>query len=149
MLAQPVDPNIRMIDIVETRFNEQVRSIREKVFIEEQKVPVEEEFDELDAGARHWLALYEGEFVGTVRLTQVDRRLGRLAVLAQYRGKGIGKVLVHVVVKAAKETGYKDLKAWVQTWAAPWYEKQGFVVYGSEFDDAGIPHRKAKLVLLR
>ena len=194
MPALPPMPAPHEVEIEETEFDERVRAIRETVFIQEQRVPVAEEFDELDATARHWLALDDGEAVGTVRLTMGEGkrdeaeekgpsnlsggqdlsdgqdppdqvigdhikghrakarsrpgRLGRLAVLAAHRRKGLGRALALTVVEAAQEAGLEELEAWVQTWAVEWYEKQGFVVFGPEFDDAGIPHRKARLRLL-
>lgn len=165
MPALPSRPTLEnfSFDIIETGFDDRVRAIRERVFIQEQRVPVKEEFDELDANARHWLALVDGEPVGTVRLTlghdelgTVDvptgesrtGRLGRLAVLASHRRQGIGKALARTVALAAREVGLTELEAWVQTWAAEWYERLGYEVYGPEFDDAGIPHRRARLVLV-
>jgi len=252
------------VRIIETTFDRRVRAIRDKVFIQEQRVPLEEEFDEFDNAARHWLALVDGNPVGTVRLAaqsgvveswrlldresgvetgnagnvnagenadedasdvntdedavagedvnacenadppvttpvttsakplttspvttssitttvttsnsmpagngSADRscsnirdsswspgnegyqskRLGRLAVLREFRRRGIGKALVDRVIEAARREGLENLEAWVQTRAAPWYEQQGFTVFGPEFDDAGILHRRARLRL--
>lgn len=129
------------MNIVETPFDQRVRAIRQAVFIQEQQVPVEEEFDALDPEARHWLAIVEGVAVGTVRLAK--GWLGRLAVLPAFRRQGVGAALVEAVLGAARAEGLEEVRAAVQTWAVPWYEKRGWQVFGPDFDDAGIPHRRA------
>lgn len=131
--------------IQQVPFDERAKNIRMVVFVQEQAVPIAEEFDEEDATALHWLACIQENPVGTVRLSK--GRLGRLAVLKDFRGQGIGEALTRMVIEKATDKGLKELNAWVQTWAEPWYEKQGFQVYGAVFDDAGIPHRKARMDL--
>ena len=118
----------------------QLSEVRARVFIEEQQVPVELELDELDAGAVHALALDGAKPVGTGRLL-LDGRIGRMAVLPEYRGRGVGADLLKALAAAAAERGHTQVTLHAQTHAIGFYEKLGFSAYGDEFDDAGIPHR--------
>ncbi|MEX0731330.1 MAG: GNAT family N-acetyltransferase [Aquisalimonadaceae bacterium] len=115
--------------------------IRFGVFVVEQNVPEELELDLLDDSSRHWLARNQnGEVVGTARLTP-DHHIGRMAVLADYRGRGIGRGLVRAIQQHARDNGIPQLSLNAQTYAIPFYEKLGFRAEGAEFLDAGILHR--------
>lgn len=115
-------------------------AIRYAVFVEEQGVPVEIELDEWDASVVHALA-YDGEQpVGTGRLLP-DGRIGRMAVLKEARGQGVGVALLNALLGAAKNAGLVQVTLHAQTHAIGFYQKLGFEAYGDEFDDAGIPHR--------
>lgn len=133
-----------MFDLVMARFSGPEKalicSIRETVFIKEQGVPPELEYDECDAQAIHVLVWLNGQAVGTGRILG-DGHIGRIAILAQYRGRGLGAALVGLLVNEAKRTGLNRVYLGAQIHAVGFYEKLGFVVYGDEFMDAGIPHR--------
>lgn len=118
-----------------------LQSIRRRVFIEEQAVPEALEWDEHDAGCVHALALApDGTPVGTGRLL-ADGHVGRMAVLASWRGQGVGSALLGCLVEAARARGTTSIRLNAQVRAIPFYERHGFRATGPVFDDAGIPHR--------
>ncbi|QOZ29874.1 Acetyltransferase [Bradyrhizobium ivorense] len=119
---------------------ERAKSIRYSVFVEEQGVPVELEWDDKDATSWHALGFAEdGTPVATGRLL-ADGHIGRMAVLKPARGTGVGaRVLDALMVKAA-ELGYPRLILNAQTHAAPFYARAGFEPVGEEFVEAGISH---------
>lgn len=120
--------------------------IRRLVFIEEQRVPQEEEWDGRDDACVHFLALRDGVPVGTVRLLP-DAHIGRVAVLAEARGLGIGAALMRAAIEAARRDGHARIELAAQTHALAFYEHLGFMAFGGEFLDAGIPHRSMRLAL--
>lgn len=118
--------------------------IRGAVFVAEQGVPIEEEWDPRDTDADHLLALHDGVPVGTVRMVaqqQGTGLLGRLAVLSTARGTGTGVALVRAVETRARERGLSAVELHAQTHALGFYERLGYTAHGGEFLDAGIPHR--------
>jgi predicted GNAT family N-acyltransferase len=122
-------------------------AVREAVFIVEQQVPVEEEVDELDPPSLHALARDDaGRPVGTGRLTPLGS-IGRMAVLADWRGRGVGRVILQTLIDAARSRGHTSLWLNAQTHALPFYGSFGFVAEGPEFDECGIPHRRMTLAL--
>ena len=119
---------------------ERARAIRYTVFVEEQGVPVELEWDEWDEPSWHALALAEdGTPVATGRLLP-DGHIGRMAVLGSVRGTGVGALVLEALMKKAAELGYPELVLNAQTHAAPFYARAGFAQVGDEFEEAGIPH---------
>jgi len=114
-------------------------SIRYEVFVIEQKVPVEEELDELDPLARHFLVTEGEELLATGRLLS-DGRIGRMAVRKIARGKGVGLKMLAFMIDAAKASNQDHLYLHSQTHAIGFYAKLGFQAHGEEFFDAGIPH---------
>lgn len=115
-------------------------AIRFEVFVDEQKVPVEEELDELDAVAHHFLVTSsDGDQVATGRLLD-DGRIGRMAVRKVARGTGVGLQMLEAIIEYAKDKGITNLYLHAQTHAIGFYQKAGFVGHGDEFLDAGIPH---------
>ncbi|WP_136253864.1 GNAT family N-acetyltransferase [Onishia niordana] len=120
--------------------------IRRVVFIEEQAVPIEEEWDGRDGDCLHFLAWRGTTPLGTARLLP-DGHVGRVAVLAEARGLGIGVALMHASIEAARSHGHAHVELAAQTHALPFYERLGFVAFGDEFLDAGIPHRNMRLEL--
>lgn len=122
--------------------------IRFRVFVEEQQVPVEEELDERDAECLHFLLRVDGVPAGTARLLP-DGHIGRVALLAPYRGTGLGRTLMQAVIDEARRRGHTTLALAAQTHAIDFYARLGFVVHGPEFLDAGIPHRDMTLSLPR
>lgn len=117
-----------------------LREVRTEVFIEEQNVPPEEEWDGLDDQCLHVLAMDEDEQpIGTGRLLP-DGKIGRMAVVKEWRGKGVGAAILELLMNEARDRGHAQVKLAAQTHAIPFYEKFGFEAYGDEFPDAGIPH---------
>jgi predicted GNAT family N-acyltransferase len=126
---------------------EEARQIRCKVFVEEQNVPVEIEWDDFDAGALHALARDDsGRAVATGRLLP-DKRIGRMAVLKEARGSGIGSKVLSALIDAARSRGDSFVTIHAQLHAKPFYEKFGFVPFGNEFLEADIPHVEMRLSL--
>jgi len=137
------------VDIVEfgveagswKELGEQARLVRKAVFVDEQKVPLELEMDEHDASSRHVLARdADGDAIGTGRLL-VAGHLGRMAVLADWRGKGVGRALLERLLEEAARQKLVHLALHAQTRATGFYRRFGFVEEGPEFMEAGIPHR--------
>jgi len=119
-----------------------VRSIREQVFIKEQNVPRDLEWDGLDSQCLHIIAVtHHGSSVGTARLSS-DGHIGRMAVLKPWREKGIGRLMLDVLLDAAAKRGIKKVKLNSQLHAISFYEKAGFKVHGRAFLDAGIMHKE-------
>lgn len=130
---------------------EAVFAVRMVVFVEEQAVPPEEELDALDMVATHFLARQTGameadaaSIVGAARL--VDKgdgkaKIGRVAVLREHRGKGVGALLMQAVEQTARERGFTQLVLDAQCYAIPFYEKLGYVAEGDIFLDCDIEHR--------
>jgi predicted GNAT family N-acyltransferase len=124
-----------------------LRAIRESVFVREQGVPIELEWDGLDPHCLHLLAeTGNGAAVGTARLLP-DGHIGRMAVLPEWRGRGIGRALLQALIDAARRGGVARVILNAQTYAIAFYEKAGFEAVGAEFLDAGIPHRRMILQL--
>jgi predicted GNAT family N-acyltransferase len=117
--------------------------VRRTVFIEEQHVPEEEEMDEFDQEATHFVLYDKGKPVGAGRFRIVDQGLGkieRICVLPQYRGRGAGKLIMEKIEQFAKEQGISKVKLNAQTHAEPFYQKLGYETVSDVFMDAGIPH---------
>lgn len=122
-------------------------AVRTAVFVVEQKVPVSMEVDERDPVSVHFLASdCEGNPIGTSRLLP-EGKVGRVAVLKQWRKSGVGRALMEATIAFARERGDQSLELHAQTWTIPFYRKLGFETHGDEFDEAGIPHRKMTLVI--
>jgi predicted GNAT family N-acyltransferase len=112
--------------------------IREQVFIIEQGVPPELEWDGRDKESTHALALNaSGQPVGTARLLP-EGQIGRMAVLRAWRRQGVGTLLLHCLIDSAEDPARLFLNA--QTSAEPFYRRNGFVPKGEVFMEAGIPH---------
>lgn len=115
-------------------------AIRTTVFVGEQGVPPEIEIDGRDPGCAHVLAESEtGEAVGTGRLMP-DGRIGRMAVLAAWRGRGVGAAMLGALVAEARRRGFRETYLHAQAHAKAFYARHGFVVEGEEYLEAGIPH---------
>lgn len=120
--------------------------IRRVVFIEEQQVPQDEEWDGRDDVCEHFLVHLDGRTVGTARLLS-DGHVGRVAILSEARGLGLGQRLMEAVIHAAHQAGHAEVLLDAQTHALEFYQRLGFTAYGDEFLDAGIPHRSMRLIL--
>lgn len=125
------------------------RPMRERVFIEEQRVPRELEWDDRDAESDHAVAFdAQGSAVGTARLLP-EGRVGRMAVLAHRRGMGAGTALLEALLELAAAKGMAEVRLHAQTHAAGFYRRFGFAIAGEEFLEAGIPHVEMMLKLAR
>ena len=126
---------------------ELLRQVREPVFVEEQGVPMEMEWDDDDIMAYHLVAV-DGEQrpIGTARLLG-SGQIGRMAVLPGWRRKGVGAALLKRLLERAESTGQEKLYLHAQTEAEGFYRKAGFSPVGKIFHEADIPHRK--MVMLR
>ncbi|OIR14017.1 putative N-acetyltransferase YjcF [mine drainage metagenome] len=125
-----------------------LRAIREAVFIREQNVPAELEWDGKDDACRHALALsLNGDAIGCGRM-QPNGHIGRVAVLPQWRKQKVGTAIIEALLDEARSRGYKQVDVDAQIHAIPFYQNFGFVEHGKEFLDAGMPHKKMKLKLL-
>jgi ElaA protein len=124
-------------------------ALRRTVFVEEQAVPEELEADGLDEAALHLLAVLDGRPVGTARmLLKGDTgKIGRVCVLRELRGQGIGAALIREAVEELRRRGLRTAMLGSQTHAVPFYEGLGFVAEGPVYDEAGIPHRDMMLGL--
>lgn len=124
-----------------------LRAVREPVFVVEQNVPIEEEWDALDPLCHHVIARDTSHKpIGTGRLTP-EHKIGRMAVIKEWRGKEVGAALLQALIDKARELGWPEVSLNSQVPAIGFYEKFGFVSYGEEFEEAGIQHRKMKLSL--
>ncbi len=119
----------------------ELRSVRETVFVQEQNVPLEEEWDALDPQCLHVIARDDaGRPIGTGRLTP-ERKVGRMAVLREWRGKGVGDAMLLALVDVARQRGWRELSLNSQVSASAFYTRHGFVPYGARFWEAGIEHQ--------
>lgn len=125
-----------------------IRIVRTTVFIDEQRVPLELEFDDRDALCRHVLAIDHGAPIGTARLDlDYGGKVGRLAVLRNHRRHGVGRALMERLHAIAREHGAATLWCHAQLTAVPFYERLGYRSLGSTFDEAGIDHVRMELAL--
>ena len=170
--ADPTAPVIRVATIrvaVTPADMDTVHAIRREVFVDEQSVPEEEEWDDLDATSVHLLATGPGQDgsgdsgtdgdggadgvpLGTGRLIHGPQALaitgregvvllGRLAVLKRARGTGLGVALVRAIEDEGRALGATELELHAQIQALGFYERLGYVAEGPEYLDGGIPHR--------
>lgn len=124
-----------------------LQEVRAKVFIEEQGVARDVEWDGQDDTAEHFLAINEaGQSIGCARLLP-SGQIGRMAVLAEHRGSGIGFRLLQTAVEHAKESGFQKVFLHAQTHAESFYRRGGFLPAGDEFMEAGIPHQNMEMEL--
>lgn len=116
--------------------------IRFEVFVKEQSVPWQEEFDGLDVTALHWLAYVDPEQpVGTLRLLP-SGQIGRIAILPDYRQRGVGSRLLQHAMAAAEAHGLEEVWLNAQFSRRGFYAAHGFIVISDIFHEAGIPHQR-------
>ncbi|MDR6124522.1 putative GNAT family N-acyltransferase [Bacillus sp. SLBN-46] len=118
-------------------------SIRKTVFVEEQNVPLEEEIDQFEDEAVHFV-LYNDDFpIGAGRFRVVDGygKVERICVLKEARKTGAGNAIMNGIEEHALEQGLHKLKLNAQTQAIPFYARLGYEIVSEEFLDAGIPHK--------
>lgn len=123
--------------------------IRKKVFIDEQKVSVDEELDGMDFVADHYLVESKGEFIGTCRIYYQDSEatIGRVAVLKEFRKKGGASLMMENAIKEIRKKNIKSIHIGAQVQAVDFYEKFGFKICGDLYLDANIKHYPMVLTL--
>lgn len=125
----------------------ELRAVRDEVFVSEQRVPVELEHDAFDPFCTHVIArLLDGTPIGTGRLT-LQRHIGRMAVLAPWRGRGVGDALLLALVEQARLRGWGEVRLNAQVSAQGFYERHGFQPEGELFMEAGIEHKAMRRTL--
>ncbi|MCC7286839.1 MAG: YbgC/FadM family acyl-CoA thioesterase [Burkholderiaceae bacterium] len=136
-----------MVDVRVGRWNElgdAARKIRSQVFVDEQNIPADMEWDGADDGCVHALARNRfGIPLGTGRMLEHVpgvAKIGRMAVLAPMRGGHIGRAVLDALLQHARERGDREALLHAQLGAAPFYSRAGFVARGAVFEEAGIPH---------
>lgn len=136
---------VRVSHVSWSEYAPQLQTIRDKVFIQEQGVPKELEWDEHDLTCIHLLAEAGPEFVGCARLLPSKEdasiaKIGRMAVLQGYRSMGIGKALIEQAEKVAAKEGYTSIELSAQCHAFGFYGSLGYLAFSEPYEDAGIPH---------
>ncbi len=118
-----------------------LHAVRDAVFVQEQQVPADLERDALDPQCRHAVARdAAGRAIGTARLTP-DHRIGRMAVLAPWRNRGVGSALLQALLRLARESGWREVALHAQDGAVAFYRAHGFTAVGEPFVEAGIGHQ--------
>ena len=124
-----------------------LRQVRTIVFIEEQLVTPEFEWDEIDSTAVHLLAMYKDQAIGCLRIIHYAK-IGRMAVLKPWRGLGVGKMLLNEAIDICRQHGSKQIMLSAQTHAIYFYQQAGFEITSGEYTDVHIPHVDMQLVLI-
>lgn len=130
--------------VTTSREREDAFSVRRKVFVEEQGVPLSLELDELDETADHFVVYTENTPIGAGRIRESDSGIGkveRVCILPEFRGKHLGKLIMQALEDHAASKGFDKIVLNAQSYAIPFYEKIGYVITSPEFMDADIPHR--------
>ena len=122
------------------RAREPATPIRFEVFVAEQGVPPGIELDDLDERCTHALAFDDGKPVGTGRLLP-DGHIGRMAVLRNWRGRGIGSLILRELVETARQRGVREIALSAQVHALAFYRAHGFATEGDIYQEAGIAHQ--------
>jgi predicted GNAT family N-acyltransferase len=132
-----------------TKAQSLVKPLRYQVFVIEQEVPEEMEWDEFDEIAWHAIVTAHNQTVGTGRLILDGHiaKIGRMAVQSSRRNQGIGKSILMALIQTAKEKGAQECILHAQTHAIAFYAKADFEPHGPIFDEADIPHVEMRLIL--
>lgn len=138
-----------MLRVAQTDDVDTCRALRRTVFIEEQGVAEADELDDKDAEALHLLALDGDTAIGSARLLPFGTtvKIGRVCVLPDYRGKGVGVSLIEASHDVARGSGATRAILGAQLSALGFYERLGYRAYGEIFDDAGIDHKMMEIGL--
>jgi predicted GNAT family N-acyltransferase len=146
-------PQIEIVEVRSRERLEQAFAIRRAVFVEEQGVDEALEIDGRDAEAQHLLALQDGDPVGTLRLRRLDHgrvaKIERVAVLPRARGAKVGQTLVEAALALSRAAGAEAARLHAQTSVQDFYARLGFVAFGPEFSEDGIPHIAMRLPLCK
>ena len=137
---------VEILRVEWTDANEALKHIRRTVFVEEQHVPEELEWDELDAVSAHFLARVDSTPAATARLTPTGQ-IGRMAVLPRFRHRGLASSLLLAVLADARLRGLERVYLHAQVPVVDFYGRHGFIEEGETFLDAGIEHRAMSLIL--
>ena len=138
--------NIRFVVIDTQEQWQQVRAIRQRVFVEEQSCPPEEEWDAFDKSSHHILGTVDGVPMAAARWRQISDRTGRsakverFAILPEGRGHGLGRSLIAFTLGDAANAGHRRFMLHAQAHLEDLYASFGFVTKGARFIEAGIPH---------
>ncbi len=148
-MSNPLLPDLIIGVVVSEDERAVTFAIRHTVFVIGQNVPLEIERDEQDATAIHLLARdrTSGVPVGAARIVDKGNglaKIGRVAVLSEWRGKGIGSLLMRGVLEKATSAGFTEVMLDSQAYVVGFYDRLGFVAEGEVFEEAGIPHRRMR-----
>lgn len=121
------------------QLQQDAKLIRELVFISEQNIPEQDEWDDQDAISQHFVVYDQNQPIATARLL-ANNSVGRVAVLKAYRGQGIGRLIMLEIIAYAQAQKRPSLQLSSQVHAISFYEKLGFSIQGDEYDECGIPH---------
>ena len=121
------------------KLEQDAKFIRKQVFIIEQNIPEEEEWDDQDMISDHFVVYDQDQPIATARLLQ-NNSVGRVAVVKAYRGQGLGQMIMLEIISYAQKQGLSVLTLSSQVHAISFYEKLGFTVQGNSYDECGIPH---------
>jgi predicted GNAT family N-acyltransferase len=124
-------------------------ALRIAVFVDEQGGPLSDEPDAWDPQARHWIVLEHERIVGVARVYEPypgTAKIGRVAIAEGARGRGYGNALMVALVEWCRAKRFAEVILDAQEYAIPFYERLGFTSEGDPFMDAGIPHRRMRLV---
>lgn len=121
------------------QLQQDAKLIRELVFISEQNIPEQDEWDNQDAISQHFVVYEQKQPIATARLL-ANNSVGRVAVLKTYRGQGIGRLIMLEIIAYAQAQKRPSLQLSSQVHAISFYEKLGFSIQGDEYDECGIPH---------
>ena len=116
-----------------------LRQVRTVVFIHEQLVTPEFEWDDIDSGAVHLLAMHDNEAIGCLRIINYAK-IGRMALLKPWRGKGVGNMLLIKAIEICRQHGSTQIVLSAQTHAINFYQQAGFEITSGEYTDVHIPH---------
>jgi len=133
---------VNIIKVTNEQEQKDAYFVRQKVFVEEQNVSMEEEMDQFDDIATHLVGYEDKLPVAASRLRFVEEygKLERICVLKEYRGHGYGKQMILHMEQEVKDQGYSKSKLNAQTQALDFYKGLGYEIVSEEFMDAGIPH---------
>ncbi|HBO71256.1 MAG TPA: GNAT family N-acetyltransferase [Acinetobacter sp.] len=121
------------------QLQQDAKLIRKLVFISEQNIPEQDEWDDQDAISQHFVVYDHNQPIATARLL-ANNSVGRVAVLKAYRGQGIGRLIMLQIIAYAQAQKRPSLQLSSQVHAISFYEKLGFSIQGDEYDECGIPH---------
>jgi predicted GNAT family N-acyltransferase len=139
MMGKPVVLKAQWADDSDT-----LMQLRTRVFVEEQNVSAALEIDGKDSECQHVKAIVDGLVIGTGRLLP-NGFIGRMCVLAEYRNRNIGTMMLENLVQQALDSGHQKVLLNAQSYIIPFYQKFGFRVDSEEFIEAGILHRRMVL----
>ncbi len=145
-MKKPPLTNVKITQVSWHEAENYLREVRQVVFVEEQAVSPDFEWDELDASAIHLLALFDNQPIACLRIIDCHK-IGRMAVLKEWRGRGLGAALLQEAIKICKAHGSKSMHLSAQTHAIEFYRKAGFKITSVEYCDVQIPHVDMQLDL--